>query len=164
MPEKQHRNPFEKHINSELFDVSQLGDRLPMSEMDMLLSAFFDALPEDLSEAMWNKALTEDQQNICIHLTAHLIQRIKSQPEYPEWIDTVPEDELRRFLLIPLSIGMLAENHLREDDEPEPAPPAPVTHTTYEQGYADLPADWGMMLNERFLRAKDFIISLFRRN
>ncbi|MEL6524522.1 MAG: hypothetical protein AAFQ07_02330, partial [Chloroflexota bacterium] len=142
MPEKQQRNPFEQHINSESFDVSQLGDRLPLSEMDIALTAFFDALPEDLSDAGLHSKLTEKQQIICIHLTAHLLHRIKAAGEYPAWIDDMPENELREFLLLSFSSALLADEALNPPEEPDPEPDmTPYAYQTAE--YAELPVNWG---------------------
>lgn len=164
MPENKHRNPFEDHINSESFDVSNLVDAVrEPSELELEIEAFFDSLPDKLDLTLWDNDLDTRQKIISAHVTTILAEKILRE-DHADTLEGITDAELIHLLTVPITLAMLAEQRLHTvDKKPNPIDVPPITPPSYDD-FADLPPNWGDILNDMFLRAKDFIISLFRRN
>lgn len=156
-------NPFEKHINSESFDVSRLGTVQECSEMDNEIDAFFDNLPDRLSHNLWDSELNERQQLICAHITTELAIRVMRE-EHGDILDELNDDELIYMLTTPVTIAMLAEERLHYKQAIQLEQKKTIPTKDYQENFVELSQGWGEILNEWFSKAKDFVIRLFRRN
>jgi hypothetical protein len=162
MPEKKHRNPFEDHINSESFDVSNLGSVQERSPMDREMQEFFDSLPNELDHTLWDNELDERQKAISAYLTTELAERILRQ-EHGELLEDISNSQLIHIINVPVTLAMMAEQRLHRIEEHERKTVAAPALSSYDDEYAELPPNFADVLNEWFLKAKDFIINLFRR-
>lgn len=165
MAEEKYQNPFEKHINSESFDISRLDISSLPPEFEAKLQHFFDTLPQPLDHSLWEQVLDEQQQLISAHVTLELVDRVM-RVHFGDKVRNLRDDELIYLLTVPVTIAMLAEQRLHQDkaaeapavpEQPQSPPPAhPV------QSPAEIP-DWGIRLNKWLLRARDIAIRILRR-
>lgn len=166
MAEEKHSNPFENHINSESFDISRLDSSLITSDFEQDVQRFFDSLPHPLNHALWDNALDERQQAICAHITLEVVDRVM-RVHYGDKIRDLRDDELIYLLTVPVTIAMLAQQQLYQQQaspaqEPSPTitPEPPLQHPAAT--HTDV-TDWGIALNQWLLRARDFLIQIIRR-
>ncbi|MGJ3237461.1 MAG: hypothetical protein ACFE0Q_02025 [Anaerolineae bacterium] len=165
MPEKKHGNPFENHINSDSFDVSKLGSVSQRAELERDVQAIIDNLPDTFDQALWDHDLDMRQEAISMYVTNALIERIQREGD-PAILADFNREQLAEILSVPVIIGMVAQKQLQPPPAPKPeTSTAPIINRThgYRDDFSELPANWGDILNEWFLKAKDFLISLFRR-
>jgi hypothetical protein len=113
MSEKKQRNPFEEHINSETFDVSRLDNVPPPNEMDLEIQAFFDSLPKPLNHELWDTELDDRQKTICAYLTTEMVEHVM-RVYYAEELQDLSDDQLIYILTVPVTLAMLAEEHLHD--------------------------------------------------
>ncbi len=163
MPEKKHRNPFEEHINSESFDVSHLGSLKQLSKLDGEMNAFFESLPDNLRDELWDKELDNRQKEITAYLATELAERIMRE-QYPEILSDLSDGELTYFMTVPVTLAMLAEQRLHQSEQKVEQEKTLHPTALDRDDFAELPANWGEKLNEWFLQAKDFLIRLLRRS
>ena len=167
MSEKKHRNPFEEHINSETFDVSRLDNVPPPTEMDMEIQAFFDSLPKPLNHELWDTELDDRQKTICAYLTTEMVEHVM-RVYYAEELQDLSDDQLIYILTVPVTLAMLAEEHLHDKylppatDKAEPV--SPVLH--HPNAYVDAakPFDFSGLqesLRMGWQRVKNFFARFF---
>ncbi len=163
MPDNMPRNPFEDHINSESFDVSKLGTVKERSALELEMEAFFKTLPDVLDHTLWDSVLDTRQKTISAYITTKLAGQILRET-HSDLLADMEDSELIYLLTVPVTLAMIAEKRLHPIDKvPNTVDIAPPPASPYRDDFADLPTDWGVVLNDMFLKAKDFIINLFRR-
>lgn len=122
MADKRPRNPFEDHIESDAFDVSDLSNAPLPDDIDDI-EAFLDGLPHPLTHELWDTALTERQRVICAHLATELVEHVLRE-QHADDLSEFSDEKLTYLLTVPIIVAMLAE---RELHKPQP-PPAPKPH------------------------------------
>ena len=161
MPENNHRNPFEEHINSESFDLSRLGSIKKRSKMDAEMTAFFEGLPEKLTD-IWDEELDTRQKEITAYISTELAERIMRE-QYPELLNDLSDAELSYFMTTPVTLAILAEQRLHQREQKIEPEIKANPNDLYRTEFAELPVNWGDKLNEWFLKGKDFLLNLLRR-
>lgn len=161
MSQNEH-DPFDDHINSESFDVSELDNAVPPSEMDLEMQAFFDNLPTALNHELWDTELDERQKLISAHLTSELVERVMRE-NHPELLQDINDAELIALLSVPITIAMLAEQRLHQSRQEAPEfISSQAKHDFLAPTLAPPPAN-SRNFRQFFSQAKDFFIRLFRR-
>lgn len=161
MPGKKQRNPFEDHINSESFDVSNLGAVQERSAIDMEMEEFFASLPDELNFELWDKELDDRQKVISAYLATELAERIL-RDQHSDLLEDHSDAQLIELLTVPVTLAMIAEQRLHQPEQKKEEYTHPLN--SYRDDFSELPPNPGEVLKDWFLKAKDFIISLFRRN
>ncbi|MDQ7036892.1 MAG: hypothetical protein Q9P01_19270 [Anaerolineae bacterium] len=168
MPEKKHRNPFEDHINSETFDVSQLENVSSASQMAVEMQAFFDNLPQPLNYELWDSELNDRQKMICAYLAIEIVEQAL-RVQYAEELQDFSDVQLTDMLMVPVTLAMLAEERLHEKPQ-RPASTKQDSHVptlNHPNAYDDkLQFDFlafQEMLQRWFYKTKDFLQRLFRK-
>lgn len=162
MPEHTHPNPFEDHINSESFDVSYLGSIQERSDFDLEMEAFLDSLADAIDYSHFDCELDSRQQAICSYLTDTL-SRDTLRDQYGDALESVSDMQLRRILTVPVAVAMLAQQNLCEP-EPYRIAPTEIEHPAYDKDYVSEPSDFRYVVSDWLMRARAFIIRLFRRS
>lgn len=163
MTEDKHPNPFEDHINSESFDLSRLDSSLISGEIELELQQFFDSLPYPLDHTVWENALDERQRTICAHVTLELVDRVL-RVHFGDKVRHLRDDELIYLLTVPVAVAMLAEQQLHQQPAAPVQPPDPVEPQSAHPAAAPLDVpEWGVLLNQWLLRARDFVVRVIRR-
>lgn len=162
MPEKKHRDPFEQHINSESFDISNLESGRQRSPIELELDEFFATLPNELTHELWDTELDERQQLLCAHLTTRLAEDVMHK-QFGDMLEDLSEDQLISILTVPVTVSMLVEERLHSKPKQKERSETIAPHDHRDE-FSELPPNWGDILNEWFLKAKDFIINFFRRH
>lgn len=163
MPEKKHRNPFEDHINSESFDISNLGSAQERSAIEKEIAGFFDSLPGEMNHELWDNELDDRQKTISAHLITTLAERILRE-QHGDLVEELSDAQLISMMTVPVTLAMLAQQQLHQvKQKKQEAVPQPVM-TSYREDFSELPDNFADKLNDLFLKAKDYIISFFRRN
>jgi hypothetical protein len=112
MPSDNERhNPFEDHIESEVFDVSQLGTSFDPTRLDEQIQTLLNTLPQPLDYRLWDEELDDIQKQLCAHLTSAVIERFV-RPTYQEELGDLSDDDLLMILTVPLALAMLAQQRL----------------------------------------------------
>jgi hypothetical protein len=168
MPEKKHRNPFEDHINSETFDVSQLENVPSASQMAVEMQVFFDDLPQPLNYELWDSELNDRQKMICAYLAIEIVEQVL-RVQYAEELQDFSDVQLTDMLMVPVTLAMLAEERLHEKAQ-RPASTKQDSHAptlNHPNAYGDkLQFDFVAfqeMLQRWFYKTKDFFTRLFRK-
>lgn len=162
MSQNEH-DPFEHHINSESFDVSQLENAVPPTEMDLEMQAFFDNLPTALNHELWDTELDERQKLICAHLTNELVERVVRE-NHPELLESFTDGELIALLSVPVTLAMLAEQRLHQSQQTAPELISSQPKTNFLPPTVTPSPSTQVSLRQFFSQAKDFFIRLFRRS
>lgn len=171
MPEKKRRNPFEEHIESDSFDVSDLENATPLVDATGLeVEDFLDELPAPLTPEFWDEALDDRQRLLCVHLiTSDRLTEIVRE-SYEDKLDDLSDDQIRALMTIPVLVGMLLENRLHvqpttpdsppiiDDDTPTKAHPLLEVSGPGENG-----AQWGAAITRIVNSLRDLFGDLFRR-
>ena len=169
MPEKKHRNPFEEHINSETFDVSNLENAPQVNPMDLEMQAFFDSLPRPLNYELWDTELDERQRMLSAYLTTEIVERVLRE-QYADELEEFSDEQLIDILMVPVTLAMLAEEHLHEKPQPPKSEEAEVhlsalSHPNY--GDEDMPefdfVALKEMLRKWYNNIRNFFTRLFRK-
>lgn len=164
MPGKKHRNPFEDHINSESFDVSNLGSVHERSPMEQEMDEFFDSLSSEAGHDLWDNELDDRQKEISAYLATELAERIMRQ-QHGELVDDFSDAELISLMTVPVTLAMIAEQRLHQiEEEKEEHPLASTEYEPYGDKYAVLTKEWSYRLGDWLLRARNFLRNLFRRH
>lgn len=164
MPSKKHRNLFEDHINSESFDVSNLGSAQERSEIEKEIANFFDSLPKEMNHDLWDNELDDRQKTISAHLITEMAERILRE-EHGDLLEELSDSQLISLMTVPVTLAMLAQQQLHQTkEEKQASTKAHPVMTSYREDFSELPPNWGDALNDLFLKAKDFIVRLIRRN
>jgi len=129
MPDKKHRNPFEDHINSDSFDVSNLGEGSRVAEMGVEISDFLKRLPQPLTHELWDTELDEQQKAISAYLVTELAERIIRELHTDE-VAQYSHHELIFLLTVPVTLAMLAEQQLHTPAKPEQPVQPIIAHPT----------------------------------
>lgn len=160
MNEKEHSNPFEDHIESELFDVSKLDLTAYPTEPDPRVRNLLDGLPEPLDYRVWDDYLNHRQQQLCANLSYEMVQRV-FRAQYAEEFCNLSDEELIVLLTPIIAATIYTEERLRSDaafpaftaarlrarlnEEPAlqmPPPPPSVP----QRGLRDVLCHWGAAL------------------
>lgn len=169
MPEKKHRNPFEDHINSETFDVSQLENVPSLSQMAVEMQAFFDSLPRPFNYELWDTELDNRQKMICAYLASEIVEQVLRE-QYSEELQDLSDEQLTDMLMVPLTLAMLAEEHLHEKPQPPSAEkqdshvPTLNHPTAYDDKLQFDFAAFQEMLQRWYYKTSDFFQRLFRKH
>jgi hypothetical protein len=162
MSEKNQHNPFEKHINSDSFDVDSLDRTLPRSEMDLEMEQFFDKLPYPLNHELWDTELDDRQKLICVHLATELIDRVM-RVYYEDMLDDLSDDQLIFILTVPITLAILSQQRLHKPEAREQKEfvlvPPPLKE---EKAPPPLRSKLRQGINKWLFQAQKFIIHLFR--
>lgn len=157
------KDPFEKHINGENFDVSRLDNPVPRSEMDVEMEAFFDNLPLPLNHEIWDTELDERQKALCAHLTTELVERVMRE-NFAELLQDLSDEQLIYILNVPVTLAMLLEQRLHQEKEEAPELISAQNPSNHPNISADLFPTKENSFGHWFSQAKDFFIRLFRRS
>lgn len=114
MSEKEHSDPFEDHIESELFDVSKLDLSAYPTEPDPRVRNLLDGLPEPLDYRVWDHYLNHRQQQLCANLSYEMVQRV-FRAQYTEEFCNLSDEELIVLLTPIIAATIYAEERLRPD-------------------------------------------------
>jgi hypothetical protein len=167
MPEKKHRNPFEEHINSETFDVSNLENAPQAHPMDLEMQAFFDSLPGPLNYELWDTELDDRQRMLSMYLTTEIVERVL-RVHYADELEEFSDEQLIDILMVPVTLAMLAEERLHEKPQvPEPEKAETNVLAMNHPNFEDAPefdfAALKEMLRLWYQRTRDFFMRLFRK-
>lgn len=110
-PNDERRNPFEDHIQSELFDMSELSVPLDPARLEEQIQTLLNTLPQPLDYRLWDEELDDAQKQLCAHLSAALIERY-IRPNYPDEFREMGDDDLLVILTVPLALAMLVQQRL----------------------------------------------------
>ncbi len=110
-PEDKRHNPFEDHIESDLFDVSELETVTDDSPLNQQLLRLLNSLPQPLDYRVWDEELDDYQKQLCAYLTTAIIERVW-RPNHAEELTDFSDDELMMLLTVPLSLGIIAQQRL----------------------------------------------------
>lgn len=163
MPGKKHPDPFEDHINSESFDVSNLGSVQQRSPIEQEMGDFFDSLSSEIGHELWDNELDDMQKEISAYLATELAERILRE-QHSELVDNFSDAELINIMTLPVTLAILAEQHFHQVEEVPEEHPLISIYDKDEDTYAGLSPDWGYKLGDWLLRARNFIRNLFRRH
>ena len=164
MPEKKRRNPFEDHIESELFDVSKLESMAPILDaISLEIQSFLDELPESLDTESWDDLL-DDRQNLIYKniVTSDRVCDIMREC-YEDDLDSMSDAQIKKLLMMPVLLGMLMEEKLHPTQPvSEPAPTMPSTTSDADpHPLMDIDdpsvndAQWGMLMSRIFTNIKN---------
>lgn len=142
MPESESRNPFEDHIESDAFDVSQLSVPGDPARLQEQLNTLLNSLPQPLDYRLWDEELDDTQKQLCIHLATAVIERY-IRPSHADELGEINDDDLLMILNVPLAMAMIVQQRLhvphsqyvpvdqpvRSVRPPETLPERPVMHT-----------------------------------
>jgi hypothetical protein len=142
MPESDSRNPFEDHIESDAFDVSQLSIPGDPARLQEQLNTLLNSLPQPLDYRLWDEELDDTQKQLCIHLATAVIERY-IRPGHADELGDISDDDLLMILNVPLAMAMIvqqrlhvpqyqyvpADHALRPERPPETLPERPMIHT-----------------------------------
>jgi hypothetical protein len=124
--DNEQRNPFEDHIESDVFDVSQLGTSFDPTRLDEQIQTLLNTLPQPLDYRLWDEELDDIQKQLCAHLTSAVIERFV-RPTYQEELGDLSDDDLLMILTVPLALAMLAQQRLYSPPITPPAANNPGT-------------------------------------
>lgn len=110
-PDNETPNPFEDHIESDVFDVSQLGTSFDPTRLDEQIQTLLNTLPQPLDYRLWDEELDDIQKQLCAHLTTAIIERF-IRPTYQEELGDLSDDDLLMILTVPLALAMLTQQRL----------------------------------------------------
>jgi hypothetical protein len=147
-PEEKRPNPFEDHIESDLFDVSELETVTDDSPLNQQLQRLLNTLPQPLDYRVWEEELDDYQKQLCAYLTNAIIERVW-RPNHAEELSDFSDDDLLLLLTVPLSLGMIAQQRLHST-----TPPPPDFRTRLLDTLDDLPtrSRWRSKLYQQFQR------------
>ena len=142
MDDKKRRSAFEEHIESELFDVSDLGQvRAPLMPHRMVQLAL-DTLPATIDHRVYDRELNKRQRELCDHLAHQLLKQVL-RAEYSDELQALNDDELLYILKVSLATAMITQAQLTETQQAEQALGA--TQNTARERLSD----WVAVLWER---------------
>jgi hypothetical protein len=160
MDDKKRRSPFEEHIESELFDVSELERVRAPSLPHPLVKLALDTLPPSIDHRVYDQLLSVRQRELCDHLAHQLVQQLL-RGEYSEELQALNDDELLYIMKISLATAMVSQGYLVDAQQTDQALQA------QEITPRERLSDWAAVLWERILGAFRVIAerlrSLFRR-
>jgi hypothetical protein len=130
MPDKKRRNLFEEHIESEDFDVSELGAFSSLTLSPQLVE-LLASLPQPLDYRIWDEYLDERQKLLCAQLTIEIIDRVLRE-QFSQNVMHFSDDELVYMLTVPVALSILVESRLGEQADP------PQREDTLEDAIKDL--------------------------
>lgn len=120
MPDKKRRNLFEEHIESEDFDVGDLGT-IGSLNLSPQLTELLTSLPQPLDYRIWDEYLDERQKLLCAQLTIEIIDRVL-RDQFPQEVMHLSDDELIYMLTVPVALSVLVESQFSKKPKPTEAP------------------------------------------
>ncbi len=174
MADDKPKNPFEKHIESDAFDVSKLestSQQTDISEAGRRVQELLDSLPQPLSYELWDTHLDDDQKRLSAHLSLIVVERVLRQHHADELAD-LSDDQLTYLITLPIVLAMLTEERLHRTYQPPPTPArrpsATALHPLEENDPSPSAAEDTLSnLSERLRRAgrqiKAFLVELYKR-
>lgn len=136
-PEDKRRNPFEEHIESDLFDVSELETVTDDSPLNQQLQRLLNTLPQPLDYHVWDEELDDYQKQLCAYLTTAVIDRVW-RPNHAEELSEFSDDDLMLLLTVPLALGMIVQQRLHST-----TPPPTDFRTRLLDAFEDVPMRGG---------------------
>ncbi|MCU0513725.1 MAG: hypothetical protein MUE40_14290 [Anaerolineae bacterium] len=136
MPETEGRNPFEDHIESDAFDISELGIAGDPAQLQEQLNTLLNSLPQPLDYRLWDEELDDLQKQLSIHLAGAVIERYL-RVHHQEELSELSDDELLMMMNVPLTLAMIVQQRLHAT--PRSAPVALVARATVARPPETLP-------------------------
>jgi len=162
MPEKKHRNPFEEHIESDSFDVSQLGKASRRSKIEIEIEDFLNELPQPIDYSLPYTILNARQQDMCSHLSAEMVARLL-RTRHQEALGHLNDEQLREILAVPIAVAMLAEEKLNPQAIQAQVVPERTHPFQEDLGTLDLQPGWGLLLENMAMRVRVFFSRIFKK-
>lgn len=164
MPENERRNPFEDHIESDAFDISQLGAPGDPSRLQEQVNTLLNSLPQPLDYRLWDEELDDIQKQLCIYLATAVIERY-IRPGHAEEMSAISDDELLTILHVPLALAMIVQQRLYIPPRPviDALPRLPHPPATIPERPLIAPRLWQRRIRNWLAGLRDRLSRLFNR-
>jgi hypothetical protein len=122
--EDKRRNAFEEHIQSEGFDVSQLGAPNPFVHIRERVNTLLNSLPQPLDYRLYEEELDETQKQLCAYVAEAVAERYIKPTLTEQQQGEVNDDDLHMVVTITVAMAMIAQQRLYIPTDATPLRPA----------------------------------------
>lgn len=120
IPMSKIHNPFEKHIESNEFNINPLvddGTHVPHHVLQPRLDEWFANLPPPMSNGQWDDDLDDMQKRLRHNLAREIIDR-GLLGEFAQQLEHIDIETLTLLLQYPITLTMLSQDYFRQDGYP----------------------------------------------
>ena len=110
--EDKRRNAFEDHIQSEGFDVSQLGAPNPFVGIRERVNTLLNSLPQPLDYRLYEEELDATQKELCAYIAEAVGDRYIKPTLAEQQINDISDDDLHMVVTITVAMAMIAQQRL----------------------------------------------------
>jgi hypothetical protein len=121
--EDKRRNAFEDHIQSEGFDVSQLGAPNPFVGIRERVNTLLNSLPQPLDYRLYEEELDETQKQLCAYVAEAVADRYIKPTLSEQQATEIGDDDLHMVVMITVAMSMIAQQRLYIPTSEAPARP-----------------------------------------